>query len=367
MLTLITFIIVLGILVLVHELGHFFTALKLGVDVEEFGIGFPPRLFKIKRKNITYSINLIPIGGFVKIKGESGEDSDDPHSFVNQSTWKKSSILSAGVLMNFLLAFVLFSIGFMIGLPQALDETVPMERIRDKGITIIEVSSNKPAGLAGLQVSDKIIAVNDQPVDSSEEVSQIIQGDIVTELNITVKRGEEIKVLPIPTASIIDDQPRLIGIGMVDTGVVSYGFFTSIWKGLETTVLMTGRFVQAFYNLIVNLITEGKLDASLSGPVGVAIIAGQVARLGFIYVLQFTAILSINLAIINILPFPALDGGRLLFVLAEKITGRKLNNKIEALIHNSGFLLLILVLVFITWRDVIHYGGQILDGVKNIF
>ncbi len=367
MLTIIAFILILGILVLVHELGHFFSAIKLGVDVEEFGIGFPPRMFKIKRKGIIYSINWIPIGGFVKIKGESGDNSEDPKSFVNQPAWKKTIILSAGVIMNFFLAFILLSIGFFVGLPQAFEKDLPNEDIRDRRTLIIEVAPQSPAEKAGLKIGDQVVMFNEETINDSDRLYNLIKEHNQETIGLTIKRGEEEKVFNVKPEVITEGGQPILGIGMIDAGIVSYGFWASIWQGLKTTVLMIGQIFAALYNLLANLITKGQVDAALSGPIGVAVITGQVVKLGWIYILQFAAVLSINLGVVNILPFPALDGGRLLFVLAQKLSRRKLSDRVEAAIHNSGFILLMILFVFITWRDVSRYGRQIWEGIKNIF
>ena len=179
MITFITFVLVLGFLVLVHELGHFITAIKLGVDVEEFGIGFPPKIFSIKRKGIIYSINLVPLGGFVKIKGESGdEDKNDPRSFANQKAWKKSIILSAGVFMNLVSAFVLLSIGFYLGLPQAIDRNIQDKNITYQGVVIMEVMENSSADKSGLEIGDYIISINDKELDQADDVYDSISSNI---------------------------------------------------------------------------------------------------------------------------------------------------------------------------------------------
>ncbi|MBP9802017.1 RIP metalloprotease RseP [Patescibacteria group bacterium] len=367
MFTLIVFILLLGVLVLVHELGHFVTAIRLGVDVEEFGIGFPPRIFSFKRKGILYSINLLPLGGFVKIKGENGDDTNNPKSFVNQKTWKKSLILSAGVLMNFLTAFVLLSLGFMIGMPQAVGPDTDLSQVKDKGVVIIEVLDQSPAYLAGLQIGDRLVKIDDQEITNSDFVYDFIKENDNKELNLLISRGDELTEIKAQPSVMPGSDQAILGLGMLDVGVISYGFFTSLWQGLQSTVSMTWQILAAFGNLLKDLVTTGKLSAGLSGPVGVAIMTGQVARLGLIYIMNFAAILSINLAVLNILPFPALDGGRLAFVLLEKVRGKKISEKIEAIFHNSGFALLMLLIIVITWRDVAKYGDQIWLAIKNIF
>lgn len=366
MITVIAFVVILGLLILVHELGHFISAIKLGVDVEEFAIGFPPRLFSIKRKGIVYSINLIPIGGYVKIKGETEADPDDERSFANQAVWKRSLILSAGVLMNFFFAFVVLSIGFFVGLPQALEPNMQAKDISDRQVMVIEVLPDSPAFNAGIQVSDKVISIDGQEFTNNEGVYNKVQTFDGQPLHLIVGRADEILEFDI-IPKIQEDESLLIGIGMLDTGIVRYGFFTSIWKGLQYTGLMIWLVLLAFYQLIASLISGGGVSADLSGPIGVAVMTGQIVKMGWSYVLHFAALLSINLGIINILPFPALDGGRLLFVLIEKVRRKKLNQKIEAIIHNSGFLLLILLLIVVTYKDFTKFGGQMWESIKNFF
>lgn len=369
--TIISFVLILGVIVLVHELGHFITALKLGVDVEEFGIGFPPKIFSIKRKGIVYSLNLIPLGGFVKIKGENG-DNNDPRSFSRQASWKKALIISAGVIMNFVTAFIMLSAAFYFGLPQTIDDSIPVDKVVDRQIAIAAVSVNSPAQEQGLQVGDQIVSINGIVPKTAEDVYALIQDNQAEEINLVINRNlenqENIRQeYNITARSLEAGSDPVIGVGIVDTGVVKYGILGSIWQGLKMTGLMIILIVQALYHLLVNVITKGQLSAELAGPVGVAIITGQVVKLGWIYVLQFIAILSINLGIINIFPFPALDGGRLLFIGIEKITRKKINQTVEGWIHNSGFILLIIFILFITYRDIVRYGSQMLAGVKNIF
>lgn len=367
MLTIIAFVLILGVLILVHEIGHFVSARKLGVDVEEFGIGFPPKMFSIKKGDVVYSINWIPIGGFVKIKGESGGDVNDPKSFAHQRAWKKSIILSAGVMMNFFLAIVLLSIGFYFGLPQSIDENTPMDNVRDKSIVILEVFKDSPAEQAGIKMGDKILAINGQTYDKAEGIYQAIEKNIDNDMTLSLdRRGEKLEYT-VHAAQLEGQDKPLIGISLVDTGVVSYNIFESLWQGIATTGVLIWRVLEAFGMIIANLFTQGKLSAEVSGPVGVAVITAQIVKMGWLQVLQFAAILSINLGIINILPFPALDGGRLLFVFAESVTRRKLSERVEAMIHNSGFVLLLVLLVFITFRDIRIYKDAILGFFSNLF
>jgi len=370
MYTLIIFILILGLLVLVHELGHFVSAIKLGVDVEEFAIGFPPKIFSWKRNGIRYSLNWIPMGGFVKIKGEQGEGLDDPRSFVNQPAWKKLIIVSAGVLMNFILAFVLLSAVFMAGFPQEITDDMANQNIRDKNVVILQVAKDSPAEKAGLEIGDKIIEVNGQTFDNYEAV--------YTELEFL--RGEEVHLSVLKTDNqeitynlkhekLIGEEGEqsMLGIGITETGIVDYGFFGSIAQGFKVTISMISSIIQALYHLIADLITRGKLAEGFGGPVAVAVVTGQIVKLGFINLVYFAAVLSINLGVINFFPFPALDGGRALFILIQAITRKKLNEKVEAWIHNSGFIVLVTILLIVTLRDFRIYGGGIWDTIRSWF
>lgn len=360
-------ILILGVLVLVHELGHFVSAIKLGVDVEEFGIGFPPRLFSIKRKGVVYSINLIPIGGFVKIKGESGDDSNDPDSFANQPAWKKIIILSAGVSMNFILAMVFLSAAFYFGIPQAIDNSVSDEQVAYRNIMIMEVVKDSPAEQAGIRVGDEIVSLNGQSYENSDGIYNTLGDNQETSVDLLIKRGDEELSFNLEPQLMFPDSQPMIGVGLLDTGVIHYGLLGSIGQGVKTTVLMIWRVIEALVGLVVDLFTHGKLAPEVGGPVAVVVIAGQMAQLGLVYILQFAAILSINLGVINFFPFPALDGGRVMFVLAEVITRKKLSHKVEAIIHNSGFILLLVLLGAITLRDFTRYGNIMWQAVKNWF
>lgn len=366
--TIIIFILVLGVLVLVHELGHFVVARRNGVKVEEFGIGFPPRIFKIKRKETIYSLNWLPIGGFVKIKGEQGEDPDDEDSFAHKTLWQRTKIVSAGVIMNMVLAAVIFMIGFIIGIPQAVDEELSLlARVEDEQIQIVSVLEGSPAKEAGIETADMIVDIDGQIFNNLEAVEQYSDKKTGQEVLVRLKRGDEIVEKTVVPKVMEEGDKGVMGVAIAKTGIVSYPWYYAIWQGAKVTVLMTWRILQAFYELFKNLILHGELGIDVSGPVGIAVISGKVARMGIIYLMQFTAILSINLAIINFLPFPALDGGRVLFYALEKIRGKAISQKVENAMHMTGFALLMLLVLAVTFRDVIKYGGGVVDWVKNIF
>lgn len=358
LLTIIVFVAILGLLVLVHELGHFVAAIKNGVKVEEFGFGFPPRIFGIKKGETIYSINWIPLGGFVKLKGEGGESKEDEDSFAYKKIWRRAIILVAGVLMNFVLAAVLLSIGFMIGLPQVINGENGYARIRDARVQVVQVLEGTPAAEAGIFPGDTILEIDGQKVEDVESMQNYLAGKIDVPIKFVLERDSHKIDKEISPTFLIETGRGGIGVGLLKTGIVSYPWYLSFWKGAESAVLFTGEVAVAFYELIKNLIVTQKVSVDLSGPVGIAVLTGQVARMGIIYLLQFTALLSINLAVINFLPFPALDGGRLLFLLIEKIRRKPVSQKIENLVHNIGFGLLMLLVLLVTYRDVIKFSDK---------
>lgn len=350
--TIIIFIAILGILIFVHEFGHFITAKKNGVKVEEFGFGFPPRIFGIKKGETIYSINLIPLGGFVKAFGEDGAGRDDPQSFASKKVWQRAIILVAGIGMNFLLAIALFSVTNMIGLPTAVAD--PASNAPDIQIQISDVAKDSPAQKAGITIGDIITGINDQKINRVENFQEIVQNNLEKETAITVLRGtQELHFNLIPRANPPKDQGA-IGVGLVEIAIVKYSWYQAIWQGIKSAYYLTLMFTVALFNLAKNLILGGHVSGDIAGPVGIAVLTNQVSKLGLVYIINFAAILSLNLAIINAIPFPALDGGRLLFLLIEKIKGSPVSQKIEQAIHMLGFALLILLMIVVTFRDIVR-------------
>lgn len=392
MLTILIFLIILGLLVFVHELGHFLVARRNGVSAEEFGFGFPPRIFgvykassgkrrivwgskDVKSSDTIYSVNWIPLGGFVKIMGEDGEPSSsavkeksDPKSFASKPPFTRTRILAAGVAMNFLLAAVLLSVGYFVGIPQAVEDAAS-GNLKNEKIQIIETILNSPAEKMGFQVGDQIVGAfekNDQIVlfATVEDVQNFINARKGQEINFEIKRGTEIVKLSGTPRIDFPASEGALGISLMKTAEVSYPWYEAIWRGLKTTVDLAGMIIVAFGSLLWKLVIGQPVGMDVSGPVGIAVLTGQVAKLGFIYILQFTALLSINLAIINILPIPALDGGRILFILIEKIKGRAVSQKFEQRAHNIGFALLITLMAVVTFRDVAKL--DVLEKLKNL-
>lgn len=381
-LTIIIFILVLSVLVFAHELGHFMMARKFGVKAEEFGFGFPPRAFGVYKNNqgqwkfvkgfkevsdcpgTVYSINWLPLGGFVKIKGENGEGQAEPDSFAGKPVWQRAFMLSAGVAMNIILAAVLISAGFMIGLPQSLDGQLNARaHVSDRKIQIVEVIKNTPAESAGLQIGDTIASIDNNSFLNYEELQSYVNSNIGKALSYKIKRGRDLTEARIIPELMPETGKGGIGIAISETGLVSYPWYLAFYEGVKMTLILTWAIIIAFYELLKGLILGQGVTADLSGPVGIATLTGQVARLGFVYLLQFTALLSINLAVINFFPFPALDGGRILFLIIEKIKRSPVKSEVESAIHNIGFALLMLLVLIVTFRDVARFG----DVFKNIF
>lgn len=389
--TLLAFVLVLALIVLVHELGHFITARKTGMKVYEFGFGFPPRAVGVYKdpktkkfkwvwgsgkkrganlKNTVgggetdedeqypatvYSLNWLPLGGFCKIKGENGEKENESDSFGAKKAWKKILVLVAGVTMNFLLAGILLGVGFMIGLPADVSVGSDPKAIIVQGpdVVIQMVEKDSPAEVAGLKTWDKVLSINSTEIDSSEGMIVFVKESEGEELTLKIARAdEELEIIATPTILEGEDRARL-GISLADAATVRYPWYVAIYKGFVAAGIAVVNITVAFYILIKNLILGNGMMFNVAGPVGIAVMAGESARLGISYLINFTAMISITLAIINILPIPALDGGRILFILIRKIIRRPVPLKYEQAAHTVTFILLMGLFAIITVRDVI--------------
>lgn len=390
MLTAIVFIVILGTLILVHELGHFVVARRNGVSAEEFGFGFPPRVIgtykdkkgkrrwvfgnkeieeEIKdREETVYSLNLIPLGGFVKITGQDGESKNDPKSFAAQSIWTRFKILFAGVGMNFVLAVVLFYLAFMFGLPEVVGDEVEDPNSK---IQISLVASESPAKQAGLKMGDEVVSISDEQgeveIRTVAQLQEMITKNKGNEIQVEVVHmgdDESVMIGVTPRKEMLEGEKPL-GVALVRTAHVKHGQIDLMIMAVKTTWMIVVAIFAFLWDLILKLFTSEPVGAEVAGPIGIVIMTSQVTRMGLAFVLQFAALLSVNLAIINLLPIPALDGGRILFLAIEKLKGSPVSEKIEGTMHTIGFFFLIGLMVLVAVCDVANF--EIVDKLKNIF
>ncbi|MBI5913252.1 RIP metalloprotease RseP [Candidatus Azambacteria bacterium] len=355
-LTIVLFIGILALLIVAHEWGHFIVARKSGIRVDEFGFGFPPKVLSVKKGQTEYSFNLIPLGGFVKIHGEDGEAQGEPDSFTARPVPTRIAVVLAGVTMNFLLAAALLSFGFWYGLPQVVDEQAGLG-VRNAKVTILQVAPGSPAVHAGIKIGDAIVGVSfsgtHEDINEVKAAQEYINTHRGQEFPLVLERGSERVEKQVTPRTEIPQNEGALGVVLEKTGIVSYPWHLAIKEGVQATGEMTWTFLKTFYTIIAHLVSEGKLVADIAGPVGIGALTYQVTQLGFSYIIQFAAILSINLAIINALPFPALDGGRTIFLLIEGVKGSPVSRRFEYIVHAAGFALLILLMIVVTVRDVV--------------
>ncbi len=345
----VSFLIVIVVLVMAHEMGHFFTAKLRHVKVLEFGVFMKPRIFAIKRGETEYSLNWIPIGGFVNLAGEN--DPDVANGLGQKSIGTRLLVLSAGSIVNLLLPVVLFAIAFMI----------PFQTVKGN-VVVTEVLPNSPAAMAGIRAGDTLLAMDGRTLDNSSDVVRDIQLNLGKSTDILLQHSDGTK----QTVTVVPRWRPPAGQGAVgfsvnttDMAVItqSYPFWRAIPMGVTWSI---DTFV-LFKNGIIGMIT-GTTPVEFAGPVGIAQLTGEVARAGISPLLQFAAFLSMNLGIFNIFPLPAFDGGRIAFVLLEWVRrGKRVPAKVEGYVHLVGFGLIILFFIAITYQDIarIVTGGTL--------
>lgn len=342
LITVVSFIAVLIVLVLAHEIGHFVTARAFRVGVEEFGVGFPPRLFSIKRGETRYSINAVPLGGFVKMAGE--EDPKVPNSLASKSSGVRILVLSAGALMNAILPVLLFSIAFII----------PHDIVSGQ-VLVESVVSGSPAALAGVEAGDTLLSINGNPVYSAGDLQRAIQLNLGEETEIVIRHGDSTTETVVVTPRWRPPEGQgAIGVVIKTLNPAFVRQQYPFWQAVPMGVVECVETFVLFKNVIIGMFI-GSVPLVIAGPVGIAQISGEAARAGFSPLLEFAAFLSINLAIVNIFPLPALDGGRIAFVLLEWIRrGKRVSPKTEGKIHLIGFFMLIMAALLVTYQDIIR-------------
>ena len=380
--TIILVILIISFLVVIHELGHFWASKKNGVRVEEFGVGYPPRLFGKKFGETIYSVNLIPFGGFVKITGEEeGEEEGnknktveyDPHSFSNKTPWQKSQILLAGVFMNTLLSFVLFYIFFFINgfksfyIPMIFDHKFKYGQEMTYGTVIFDMEEDSPANVAGIKPGEVILKVDGNEIKDVVGLRENLDGKAGEEVEIETmdisdpsgKKINKYSLSPVFSEEGTDTN-AIIGVYLGDAKAIYYrNTLEKILSGPMHTYNMLDYSVSSLKN-IIGLSFQTKdiepVASSMTGPVGLFnILAGIIQSKGtgkILNIINTVAIISLGFAFTNALPIPALDGGKVLFRVIEAVTKRDINPKIENKIHNIGMIGLILLVVAITFRDI---------------
>lgn len=341
--TLLYFIIILGVIIFIHELGHFISAKKSGIYVYEFSLGMGPRILKFNRKNdeTDYCLRLFPIGGFVQMAGEEIEDDPDipkDKKFNDKPFWRKVLTVSAGILMNFLLAIVLlFIVGLINGAPQ------------NKAI-VGTIDPGYPAYTSGLQEGDRILKVNGRSANTTDKLTlqlQVFQGK---KIDMEVERNGSIKNIELTPKEVKEDGEIIYRYGFQINDEVEYGFFPALKYAFTKTFSLIHQMIFIIWYLITGQLELG----SLAGPVGIYSVVGNAAASGFVSLLYLTAYISINVGFINLLPLPAFDGGRLLFLIIEKIKGSPVDPRLENTIHTIGFFLLMALMILITYNDIIR-------------
>lgn len=358
--SIIIFLLVLAVLIFVHELGHFIVAKKFGIRVDEFAIGFPPRIWSKKYGETTYAINSIPFGGYVKIFGENPDEEsmkgpDSARSFVNAGKLKQAAVLVSGITFNILFAWIVLSISFMSGLTTSVRDSYA-SYVKDPHVIIIATQADSPARLAGFVGGETIISMeadgNKIVTADMEEVRNFISKSNGP-IKIDYKRGNELKTATVTASEGLIEGKKAIGIAMDTIGTVKLPAHKALFEGGKLTGATTKNVAIGLYHFVFDAF-RGKADFSqVTGPVGIVGLVGEASTLGIVYLMSFAAFISINLAVINIIPFPALDGGRLLFVAIEAVRRKAMSPKIANALNGIGFALLILLMLVVTYKDIV--------------
>lgn len=379
----------ISFLVTIHEFGHYITARKFGMKVEEFAIGMGPAIFKYtsKKTNILYSVRCMPIGGFCRIKGEDGGNEEenqelktknqneenntvnseiitptpikslDNDSFGAKKIWQRAVVLSAGVIMNFIFAIILIYIGLVVGMPDVInpDQDYSNAKLTNNRMLVSSVLSGSTAEKAGIKSGDDLLTLNGEKIINSKLLNEKLQS--LNGINLTIKdsTGKEKQITGLNKEFNKELNKEIFGISFTQVAVVSYGPLQAIPKTFQSTVYFVKEMFGGLGYMMSSIFSGKGVPDGLSGPIGITFITREAIAQGMSYVLYIVAQISLNLAIINIIPFPALDGGRILFLAFEKIKGKPLNEKFELIANGLGFLLLMVLLIVVTFKDVGSY------------
>ena len=363
-LSVIAFFVIFSLLVLIHECGHFYAALRVGIKVEEFGLGLPPRVWgwRRKKKGTLYSLNAIPFGGFVKMEGEDELDpkkAKSNQSFSVKSVWERSQVILAGVFMNFVLAWVLFTLLFTFGSDPIIVSSEDMKKqinagnvVVEEGLDVYDVSPEGSAAVGGLEKGDKILRVNSVEVFTAEKVIEFHESNTSITYEV-LREGKEYDISIVPNdegkiGAALAQFPKVVEIKEIQLPLHKAALFS-----LTETARLSVLTVKMFGNLITSIVQKFTIPDGVAGPLGIAEMTHDLVQMGDIErLIKFTALLSLSLAVINIMPFPALDGGRFLFIIFEILARRPVPPKWEVSIHGIGYGLLLLLIFFVTWKDI---------------
>lgn len=363
------FLVIFSILILVHEFGHFYAARRAGVKVEEFGMGLPPRMKGLwtDKSGTLYSLNWIPFGGFVRMFGEDSADEKMVYkdgSFASKGIFARVIIILAGVLMNFLLGYLILVLLFSVGTKPFIVTSEDFDKYREMGlieaqdqISVVDFSDESVADEAGLMAGDVIVQAGGDQILSNADLVEVAKNFMGRELLLNIKRGEENLSLNVlvngegKMGIVISEAPLIKSIKEVQ-----YPFPEALIQAGYETGRLSVLTMKMFIQVLVDLFTKAEISDQVSGPIGIAQITHKTTQEGgFFDILKLVALLSISLGAINVLPIPALDGGRFLSIIFEIVTRRRPNASLEAKIHAFGFLLLIVLILVVTYKDILKF------------
>lgn len=350
-------ILIFGFLVFIHELGHFVAARRNGVEVEEFGFGFPPRIVGKRFGKTLYSINLLPLGGFVRMKGEDQDDSA-AGSFGAASFWAKTKILLAGVTMNFIAAYIILVYLCLTGLPPVVANQASIgtaTEAQPKQVMAIAIAKGSPAEAAGVRQGDIVVSADGRSFTAAQDLMNFTKEKAGSQVQLKLARDGQEREVTARLREPASDQGYL-GVTPFQTYAIKYGLVDSFLTAGAILGQLSWATLAAFGGLIAGLFTSGQVSEQVAGPVGIVVLLSNVVNLGVAYVLIFVASISISLAVINAMPLPALDGGRFAIIAVGKLLRRPLSPRVEGLVHTIGFVALIGLMVVVTYVDIGRLG-----------
>jgi regulator of sigma E protease len=360
--SLVIFILLLTLLIVVHELGHFSVAKFFKIKVEEFGIGFPPRLFSFKKGETTYSLNLLFFGGFVKIFGENhNEAADNPRSFASKNRSIQAAVVAAGIVMNIVFAWLALSLGYVVGIPASVEHQ-GFGQVEHAQVTAVAVIPDSPAAKSGVTSGDIVThvatGVSEGPAQLNADVVRAFIAEHQDEsIILTVKHGEAEQTFIMRAEGGLVDGRKALGVQLDDVGMLRLPLHLALAQGAMLTYSMTLSTATGLGMFFYQIATGSADFSSVAGPIGIANIGAQAVKTGFDAALTLVALISINLAVINLLPIPGLDGGRLLIILIESIIRRPVPERLSLGITVVGFALLITLMVVVSFHDITRLIG----------